>query len=121
MNQNQVASKQTNVQPQGRKHCPCCMATVERWRPIVYGPVAASVLKQAKRGEVILGGLNHGRNEPVWHCTRCESRFGRPREELDRFGRALPSARTTDSVTRVPMWRLMKTVRLSAVAARNAA
>ncbi len=53
--------------------------------------VAPSVVAQARRGELVLGSFNHGKNEPRWACTVCETRFGRPRPELDRFGRPLPA------------------------------
>lgn len=75
--------------PTARRTCPCCAAPAQRWLPVVYGPPAASVLAQARRGELVLGGVNHGRNEPRWHCTACEARFGAPRGDRDRFGRVL--------------------------------
>ncbi len=75
--------------PTAHRTCPCCAAPAQRWLPIVYGPPAASVLAQARRGQLVLGGVNHGRNEPRWHCTACEARFGAPRADRDRFGRAL--------------------------------
>ncbi|MCO4762396.1 MAG: hypothetical protein KC502_12875 [Myxococcales bacterium] len=78
-----------------RSMCPCCGAKPSAWVPIRYGMVAASVYAQARRGEVVIGPVNHGRNEPRWACSACDTRFGRAREEFDRFGRPLevPSAR----------------------------
>ena len=113
----------TASQPDNKtlRHCPCCMATVEQWCPVVYGPVDRHVIAQARRGVVALGGLNHGRNEPRWQCRRCNLRFGRPREEFDRFGRVCEVSEVTMHVANVPAWRLMKTMRLPAVKIRDAA
>ena len=72
--------------------CPCCGASAAAWRPIRYGMVAVSVYAQARRGEVVIGPVNHGRNEPQWACSACNTRFGRAREEFDRFGRPLLAA-----------------------------
>lgn len=76
----------------GRK-CPHCEADVRFWVPIRYGAVGEVVRAQVVRGEVVLGGVNHGRNEPGWHCKRCLKSFGRAREDRDRFGRPLDGAR----------------------------
>ena len=109
--------ERTNIR---HKRCPCCMSTVDQWRPIIYGPVSDTVVAQARRGQVVLGGLNHGRNEPRWACKRCETRFGRPREELDRFGRS--TTRKDAKVAKVvPTWRLMKTMPVAAVPQPKAA
>lgn len=100
------------------RRCPCCMSGVKSWRPIVYGRVDDRVVTQARRGEVVLGGVNYGRNEPRWQCKQCETRFGRPREEFDRFGRvvsATPERKATRKIA--PAWRLMRTMRLAAIAA----
>ena len=72
-----------------RTNCPCCGADSKAWRPIRYGMVAMSVYAQAHRGEVVIGPVNHGRNEPQWACGTCKTRFGRAREDLDRFGRPI--------------------------------
>ena len=111
-----------NAHRPASRRCPCCMSTVQSWRPIVYGVVDRAVLEQARRGLVVLGGLNHGRNEPRWQCTRCEHRFGRPRNEHDRFGKPLASIvqkpENMGDPRPVPAWRLMKTmpVRIDAAA-----
>ena len=82
-----------------RSACPCCGATAAAWRPIRYGMVALSVYAQARRGEVVIGPVNHGRNEPQWACSSCDTRFGRAREELDRFGRPLAPAAVSAAVS----------------------
>lgn len=69
--------------------CPCCQASAAFALPICYGMVAPSVVEQARRGEVVLGPVNHGRNEPRLACQRCQTRYGAPRADLDRFGRPL--------------------------------
>lgn len=104
-----------------QRRCPCCMSTVNSWKPIVYGPVGKSTLAQSRRGEVVLGGINHGRNEPRWQCGRCETRLGRPREELDRFGREVLDEGKPSPHFAVPTWRLMKTMRLQVIQEAQAA
>jgi hypothetical protein len=69
--------------------CPGCGEEAAALLPIIYGPVLPRVVEQARRGELILGPLNHGRNEPRLACPRCGARFGAARPDLDRFGRAL--------------------------------
>jgi len=69
--------------------CPCCQTSAASALPICYGMVAPSVVEQARRGEVVLGPVNHGRNEPRLACQRCQTRYGAPRADLDRFGRPL--------------------------------
>ena len=76
--------------PTSGRGCPCCHAVVSNWLPIRYGPVTEAVRAQAARGEVLLGGVNHGRNEPVWLCLACNTRFGSARADRDRYGRPLP-------------------------------
>jgi len=82
--------------------------------PLVFGPAGPAVRAQAARGEIVLGGLNHGRNEPRWQCARCHTRFGRAREDRDRFGR--PNAVAAAGARVIPAWRLLKTARLPAMA-----
>ncbi|GEM_PF-2585224 len=111
-----IASALSSPESSQRRRCPCCMATVENWRPVIYGPVGPEVVAQARRGEVTLGGMNHGRNEPRWHCIRCRTRFGRPREDLDRFGRAIATMKTMSvKPTSTPAWRTMPTMRIRAI------
>ncbi len=73
-----------------KRGCPHCSAAVRHWLPIRYGPVSDAVREQADRGELLLGGINHGRNEPIWLCLACNTRFGHARADRDRFGRPLP-------------------------------
>lgn len=72
---------------QAAKRCPGCGASAAAALPICYGTPAPSVLAQARRGEVVIGPMNHGRNEPRLCCQQCGERYGAPRPELDRFGR----------------------------------
>ena len=76
--------------PANSRGCPDCNAGVADWLPIRYGPVNDEVRAQARRGEILLGGINHGRNEPIWLCQACNNRFGSARADRDRFGRPLP-------------------------------
>lgn len=109
-----------SLQQQALRQCPCCGAAPAAWLPIRYGVVAPSVVAQARRGELVLGSLNHGKNEPRWACTRCETRFGRPRPELDRFGRPMPgpgpepvgpiAARVLDATVEAAAERAMRPV-----------
>ncbi len=80
----------TQTTPTSKRGCPHCAAAVTHWQPIRYGPVNAEVRAQADRGELLLGGINHGRNEPIWLCQACNTRFGHARTDRDRFGRPLP-------------------------------
>ncbi len=75
-----------------RRACPSCAANARDALPIRYGMVSAWVLEQARRGEVVLGPINHGRNEPRLLCSHCGHRFAAPRADLDRFGRPLVDA-----------------------------
>jgi hypothetical protein len=79
------------------QRCPCCASHPSDWLPIRFGMVAPSVIEQARRGELVLGPINHGRNEPRIWCSRCETRFGRARPELDRFGQPLQPANPPSS------------------------
>lgn len=82
------------AKPSTHVHCPCCASTVDAWQPIVYGPISREVLVLVRNGTVVPGGMNHGCNEPQWQCKECETRFGRPKEHLDRFGRSLTGKRS---------------------------
>ena len=77
-----------------RPGCPCCEADHQSCVPIRYGVVHPLVRLQAYLGEVVLGGVNFGSNEPRWACVACGAKFGAPNPNLDRFGRA---SRVTDS------------------------
>ncbi len=89
-----------------KRTCPSCAASARDALPIRYGMVSAWVLQQARRGEVVLGPINHGRNEPRLLCSHCGHRFAAPRADLDRFGRplanALPRADATPAASRTP-------------------
>ncbi len=45
--------------------------------PIVYGKPGRELMAQAERGEVALGGCILTGNDPAWHCTACQHRWGR--------------------------------------------
>jgi hypothetical protein len=83
-------AKSTHTTSTSKRGCPHCDAAFVHWLPIRYGPVSHEIRAQAERGELLLGGINHGRNEPIWLCQACSTRFGHARSDRDRFGRPLP-------------------------------
>jgi hypothetical protein len=61
--------------PPTELRCPECRSL--EVIPIVYGLPGTELTEQAERGEVALGGCILTGNDPAWHCTACEHRWGR--------------------------------------------
>jgi ribosomal protein L37AE/L43A len=49
--------------------CPNCSST--KVRRIVYGLPTGELLKEAKRGKILLGGCYRELNSPDWQCKDC--------------------------------------------------
>jgi len=54
--------------------CPSCGTTTVI--PIAYGFPGPEMWAQVERGEIALGGCVVDRQNPSWHCDRCELKFG---------------------------------------------
>ena len=60
--------------PKKQEKCPKCGGKAV---PICYGYPPVELMKEAEKGNVVLGGCIVGGNDPKWSCKKCRHEWGK--------------------------------------------